>query len=201
MKIGIIGEGQTEFYCLPTLVAKFNHTIVGVHHLHGVGATHAWDKVVCLKFYPYVRAFAKKSSVNKPDNVLIVVDRETRPQCCPELADQAVARLQSLRGADGLMMPVAVVIPNPKFECWLLANPQILDNSPLFKKPISSAIGNQTDGKNIDALIKRHLKADEKWIKHVYGKKLAQKLDLNDKTTLKRSRSLRKFVKELTCLN
>ena len=100
-----------------------------------------------------------------------------------------------------LTMSVAVVIPNPTFECWLLANSKILDNSPLFKKPISSAIGNQTDGKNIPALIQKHLKDSEKWDKPVHGKMLAQKLDLTDTTVLKRSRSLRKFVKEIQTQN
>src|SRR5450432_430399 len=46
--VGICGEH------IPTLVAKFDHAVVGVHHLNGVGKDHPWDKVICLKFYPYV---------------------------------------------------------------------------------------------------------------------------------------------------
>jgi len=197
MKIEIIGEGQTEYYCLPTLVSKFSHTIVGVHHLHGIGVQFDWEKAICVKVYPYVRAFAKRNAVNRPDKVIVVIDRETRMQCCPELSERATRCLHRLLRKENLIIPVCVVIPNRIFESWLFADPKLLDNSPLFKTAISKAIGNQSDEKNIEELIKTHLKPGKKWVKDAYGKKLAQSLDLRDSKVLKRSRSLAKFVKEL----
>src|SRR6266480_3984846 len=89
MRIGVIGEGETEYNCVPTLVSKLGHVVVGVHHLGGAGTDFAWNKLFVNKIFPYVRGFAVKRPENRPDRVVIVLDRERRQECCGALARQA----------------------------------------------------------------------------------------------------------------
>jgi hypothetical protein len=68
----------------------------------------------------------------------------------------------------------------------------------MFKRPLSRLIGGITDGKDILSIINANLKPSRNWDKIRFGLALAKKLDLSKGTVLQRSRSLRKFVKELT---
>jgi hypothetical protein len=198
MRIGVIGEGETEFHCVPTLVAKLGHVVVGVHQLGGVGSGFPWEKLFCDKVYPYVRGFAVKSPINRPDKVIIVLDREERQECCGLLARQAQNLLLSELAKENLTMPVSVVLANRQFECWLVGDGSALDSSPLLKQKLSPLIGTTIDEANVLGIIKQNLKRGCGWDKPRYGKALAQKLDLACPRVLASSRSLRKFVKELT---
>lgn len=195
MRIGVIGEGDTEFYCLPTLVAKLNHVVVGVRNLGGVGDGYEWKSLFERRIYPYVRSFAKSAS--RPDKVVIVLDRERRHACCGSLACDGVTVLTKSLQAEQLTMPVSVVLANRQIECWLFSNPELLDRSPRFKRQMSSLLGSATDESNILDIVHANLKPGKNWDKVRDGKALAQRLDLNCARTLGRSRSLRKFVKEL----
>jgi hypothetical protein len=97
-----------------------------------------------------------------------------------------------------LTLPVSVVLANRQFECWLLANTTALDSSPLLKEPISPHLAETVDEIDVLGIIKSKLKRGCGWDKPRYGKALAQRLDIQDATILSRSRSLRKFVKELS---
>ena len=197
MKIGIIAEGDTEYACLPTLVAKRNHVIVGTYNLGGVGDDFPWDGLMRKKVFPLIRAFAQKQTSGRPDKVIIVIDREKRSDCCPALATTATSLLSRCLAAENVNMNFTVVVPNPIFECWLLADVQALDSSPLFKARLSETIGSTTDGCDVLSMLKPCLKRGAKWDKVKYGKALAQRLDLQSNKVLSASRSLRKFVKEL----
>lgn len=197
MKIGIIGEGFTEYEAVPHLVGKFGHTIVGRAHLHGVGTEYPWEPLIKDRVYALVRSYAVKSPPNRPDKVIVVIDREDRPECCGRLAEIGLAIIQDSLAKEALFIPVSIIIPNKILECWLFAQPGLLDRSKLFRRPISCAIGNQTDGKNILDIVKNNLAPKMKWKKVEHGKALAQKIDLMDQAVLNRSRSLRKFVKEV----
>ena len=197
MKIGVIGEGDTEYHCLPTLAAKFGHIIVSTYNLGGVGPEFPWEGLMRKRVFPLLRACVRKHDAGRPDKVLIVIDREDRSDCCPDLASQAKLVLDSCLGEENLEIDFSVVLPDPCFECWLFADTTALDNSPLFTRRLSEVIGATTDGRRIESLIKPHLKKSEKWDKVKFGKPLAQRLDLTNPAVLAASRSLRKLVKEL----
>jgi hypothetical protein len=197
MRIGIIGEGDTEYYSVPTLVAQLGHTVVGVHNLCGVGDDYPWEALFAKKIYPYVRSFAIKPLTSRPDRVVVVLDRESRSECCGGLAETARQLVAQELASENLRIPLSVILANRQFECWLLANVTALDGSPLLRGPISPLLGAAVDEKDVLGIIKANLKRGCGWDKPRYGKALAQKLDLADQAVLGRSRSLRKFVKEV----
>lgn len=197
MKIGVIGEGETEYLAVPTLISKLGHSVVGTINLHGIGAGFPWDKLCCEKIYPYVRSFALKGQASRPDRVVVVLDREDRPDCCGGLATKAETLIGIELAKEGLSIPTSVVIANRQFECWLMADTNALDASPIMKNPISHLLGANVDEKNVLGIIKKNLKPGKGWDKPKYGKALAQKLDLRNSAILGRSRSLSKFVKEV----
>jgi hypothetical protein len=197
VKIGIIAEGDTEYTCLPTLVAKKGHVIVGTYNLGGVGNQYPWEGLMRKKVFPFLRAFSRKQVGSRPDRVLIVIDREERASCCPDLAAEGVTILQRCLKRSNISLDFRLVVPDPVFECWLMADVCALDASHLFKTRPSSVIGPQTDGVNVLKALKRCLRRSEKWDKVKYGKALAQRLDFEKQNVLAASRSLRKFVKEI----
>jgi hypothetical protein len=197
MHVGIIGEGETEYNSVPTLVAKLGHVVVGVQQLGGVGAEFPWQKLFRSRIYPYVRGFAVKSEDRRPHKVLIMLDRETREECCGRLVQEAENILLEELAKENLQIPFSVVLANRQFECLLLANSKALDDSPLLRGPVSQLLGDSVDEKNVLAIIKSRLKRGHGWHKARYAKALAQRLDLQDPQILGRSRCLRKFVQEL----
>jgi len=198
MMFGVIGEGETEYNCVPSMIATLGHTVAGVHNLGGVGPDYPWDRVFTDKIYPYVRGFAVKRPENRPDRVLIVLDRESREDCCGNLASAAEELLSQSLAKDNLTISLSVVLANRQFECWLLANIHVLDKSRIMKRPISELLNGGTDERNVLRIITSNLVRGETWDKPRYGKQLAQRLDLQDASVLANSRSLRKFVKEVT---
>ncbi len=149
------------------------------------------------KVFPLLRAFAHKQSSGRPDKVIIVIDRERRSDCCPDLSYIANSVLSSSLAAENIEISFSVIIPDPCFECWLFANVEALDSSPLFKTKPSTVIGVTTDGRDMIDVIRPCLKPGIKWDKVRFGKGLAQRIDLRDNVVLSASRSLRKLVKEL----
>ena len=113
------------------------------------------------------------------------------------LSVQAEGLLAQALAQENLTLPVSVVLANRQFECWLLANTTALDSSPLVKGPISPYLAESVDEVDVLGIIKSKLRRGCGWDKPRYGKALAQRLDIEDDTILSRSRSLRKFVKEL----
>lgn len=198
MKIGIIAEGFTEYESVPKLVGKLGHSVVGRNNLRGIGEEFPWEALFERKIFPLVRAYALRPYSNRPDKVLIVIDRENRPECCGQLAALGSSVLQNLLSAESLSIATSIVLPNRCIECWLFAQPELLDTSPLFKRPIALQIGNAIDEKNILQIVKNNLAPNKTWDKIAHGKLLAQAINLSSPSVLARSRSLRKFVKELT---
>lgn len=198
MKIGFIGEGETEFNCLPTLISKFGHQTVGNHHLSGVSGSFPWEKLMKIRIFPYLRGFAVKKGQTRPDKVLIVIDREKRGDCCGLLSTAGHSVLKACLESCNLDISFAIVLPNPTFESWLFSQPDLLDNSPLFDGPISHLFPQDLDSRNALNIAKARLKAGKAWDKPKHGKALAQRIDLGDATVASRSRSLRKFIKEIS---
>lgn len=201
MKIGIIGEGETEYACLPTLIAKLGHQVVQTFNLGGIPPQWAWEKIFSDKIFPFVRAFLLKSPAGRPDKIIIVLDRDDRGDCCGQLAENGRRVLEQLLAAEPALGPapaIAVILPNPQFECWLFSQPELLRRSPLFTQPPETLLNDGCmDGKKILNIVGRTLRTGKRWDKVKDGKGLARRLDLNNPAVLQRSRSLRKFVKEL----
>lgn len=79
MTIVCVNEGDTEFACVPKIAGRLGHVIIGNFNVGGCAQD--WDQAFEVQILPYVRTAALKD----PDKILVVVDRENRPECSPSL--------------------------------------------------------------------------------------------------------------------
>ncbi len=119
MRIGVVVDGRSEFSALPKLKLQIEDIS---------GNTIA--EIVKADIHPMAtaaviaRAAAERISVlqmRNVDCVVVLVDREDRPECPGALAEQIRERIQPRAP-----MPVAVVIKDRTFENWLVSDPDAL---------------------------------------------------------------------------
>src|SRR4051812_21151019 len=104
MKVAIIGEGETEFYCAPKLVGRLGHVLI--HRSQIGGAMEDWEATIKIKVLPQVQTAALK----KPDKLVILLDREGRSECCPTLAGAAIAIIAAGLAAENLTCPFCIIV-------------------------------------------------------------------------------------------
>jgi len=127
VKIGIIVEGLGEFDSLPEVYAKLclrpgDQLLAPAHaRLHPKSAP---DQIAKSALRPVV--ILKKRGA---EMVLLLIDREDRPDCAPEFA-QAIETAFVAMGEQ-----VHVVVKNRKFENWLIADPKALASHKKRFKP------------------------------------------------------------------
>lgn len=192
MNIACIGEGDTEFFCLPKIVGRLGNVVISNANVGGCAED--WDYSFSNQILPYARTAALK----KPDKILIVVDKERRHGCCPELAGRAASIIAQGLAAVNLATPFAIVVADKKFEAIVMADYELVDRLPILRQPVSALLGPSLDGKDPKSVINRALRAGQSYHKVRHGSALAGKMRLSDEAVLGRSRSLRKLVKELT---
>lgn len=194
MRVAVIGEGQTEYYCLPTIAGRLGNTVLGQAHIRGSNAGFDWDNLIRTRVAPYVHVMA----VRRPDKIVIVLDREEREDCAPELAERAMQIIQAECAHYLGQAAVAVIICDRKFECLLFADYEAVESIGILQQMATAAFPPVTDEVNVPALIKPHLQKGKTFNKHRHGKQLAQRMALHEEKVLDRNRSMRKLVKELT---
>lgn len=115
MRIGVIVDGRSEFSALPKLNPQ-------IEHLSG----NVIADIVKADVHPMATAavIARAASeriavlqVRRVDRVVLLVDREDRPECPGVLAEQIRERIQPQAP-----VPVLVVIKDKAFENWLVSD-------------------------------------------------------------------------------
>lgn len=192
MKVACIGEGDTEFFCVPKIIGRLGHVVISNANLGG--CSQDWDQTFSAQILPYVQTAALKH----PDRILIVVDREKRPECCPRLVQRAIAIVTNGLAQVNLTTPFSIVVSDKKFESVLMADYELVDKLPILAQPVSPGFGPSLDGTDPKPLLDRALRPGMAYHKVRHGGALAAKMRLDTETVLRRSRSLRKLVKEFT---
>lgn len=192
MRLCWVVEGETEYRCVGAMAGQLGHNTIGVTHIHG--GCDDWDQTVRAKVIPQARIHARKN----PDKLLIVLDREDRVDCPPALAARALGLINAALAGDGRLCPVSVIVSNKQFECILFADFDLVDRLQIFREPISPYLAGTTDGKKMKSVVKRCLKPRTKYDQVTVGQAIARRMNLRSVEVQARSRSLRKFVKELT---
>lgn len=141
MNIACIGEGETEFFCVPKIVGRLGNVVVS--NVNIGGCAEDWDYSFSNQILPHVQAVALK----QPDKILIVVDKERRPLCSPELATRASSIIEQGLLAVSLVTPFAIVVSDKKFESIVMADYELVDRLPILQGPISGSFGPSLDGK------------------------------------------------------
>ena len=186
-----MGEGDTEFFCLPKIVGRLGHVVISNANLGGCAED--WDQSFSTQILPYVRTAALK----RPDKILIVVDRERRVDCCVGLVERAGTILTTGLAAVNLTTSFTIVVSDRKFESIVMADYDLVDNLPILSRPVSIDFGPTLDGKDPKPMLERALKPGASYHKVRHGGALASKMRLDSAVVLQHSRSLRKLVKDL----
>lgn len=153
-----------------------------------------WERLFELRVIPLVHAMLSKG----PDKIVIVVDRERRPDCCPDLARRGLTVIMQNCGHCIGNCQVAIVISDLNFESILFADYETVDRLPILKtENISLNFPTSTDRQSVISWIGHHLKPGESYQKIRDGMFLAQHLQLDKVEIQARSRSLRKLIREL----
>lgn len=192
MKIGIIVEGLGEFHSLREVYAKLrlrsgDQLLAPAHaRLHPKSAP---DQIAKSALRP-VDILKKRGA----DAVLLLIDREDRPDCAPEFA-QAIETAFVAMGEQ-----VHVVVKNRKFENWLIADPKALAGlkgrfkpTEAFRKHVSpNKADNVPDGA---ALLKQICVKGSYYHKTQDPPRILEKMDITEAG--KNSRSFRRFLRLL----
>lgn len=190
MRIGCIVEGDTEYYCTPKLLGRLGHVVLTPLSIHGSSGN--WEQLLLRKVVPRIRALALKA----PDKIIIMLDREDRPDCTAELARQATQVISHEITNFKITCSIAIIIADKYFECLLFADYDLLDSMPIFSERVSPRLGDTTDGKNVLALAKAALREGERYRKNEHGPILARRINLDSTAVAGRNRALRKLLKE-----
>jgi hypothetical protein len=192
VKIACVGEGDTEYFCVPKIIGRLGHIVVSNANLGG--CCQDWDQTFTAQILPYVRTAALK----RPDKILIVLDREKRPECCPSLVQRAITIVTDGLAQVNLSTAFSIIVSDKKFESVVMADYELVDKLPILERAVSPEFGDSLDGKDPKTIVDRALKPGTAYHKVRHGGALASRMRLDSETVLQRSRSLRKLVKELT---
>jgi hypothetical protein len=116
--VGLIVEGETEFYALPQLKRIFHDRCPALKliNLGGVGSTLtpvAIAKMVAGKIKVLIAAGCRR--------VVVCIDREQRPECAGQFAESVYLALGGqLASSD--QCRVSIVVADRTFEAWILAD-------------------------------------------------------------------------------
>lgn len=192
MRIAVIGEGETEYRCLPTIAGRMGNVVVGQMIVGTNGEKFDWALLIEKKVVPRVLAMAERA----PDKIVVAVDREGRDECPPELAAQGLQIIRERCGHRLGGCAVALVVSNRRFENTLFADYEAVDSLPILSGPVSHLLPTETDGHNVLGLIRGSTRPGACYDKELHGAFLARRIRVEDEGCLKRSRTLQKLVKE-----
>lgn len=128
MRIGLIVDGEAEFFSLPALMQRVDtpHEVRGrvVHaHIHPLGGI---PKLVHRLIVP-VKALVEQ---RRADKVVVLLDREQRRRCCGDIAHELKGALERECARQAIGVLIEVVLKDRTFENWLVADPEALRKSP-----------------------------------------------------------------------
>lgn len=192
MKVAIIGEGQTEFYCVPKMAGRLGNVVVGCVWTRTVSTRFDWERFFELRVVPLVLAMLAK----RPEKIVVVIDRGDRTDCSPDLAERGLTVIAG-RCAHCLGdCSVSVIVSDKRFECLLFADYNRVDQLRILNGPRSHTFPTTTDSQNVLNWIKPALRRGSAYHKIRDGMFLAQGMDLQNPQVQGRNRSLRKLVHE-----
>jgi hypothetical protein len=193
--VACVVEGKTEYFTVPKLVGRLGHAVVLTLKFDGGNNDECpWESLIDSRVVPRVIGAAEKG----PDKILVVIDREGRNDCSPELGEQALQIIHSGLADRNLTARVGIVVCDRRFENLLMADTELVDNFKFLLSRFSDKIGQHSDGKNVVRLFNECCPKTQRYDKLAHGIALARNMAITSQAVQSRSRSLRKLVKELS---
>lgn len=201
--VGLVVEGEAEVGAIPQLLRELIQNRVirlsAPAHFHGQPvqcAPNRFREFIRNKIVPLVRA----AMLKQVSLVVVLIDREDREQCpgafAQDMARTIVALMESRFQYDG-MPRISVVCADRRLENWLVADPSGLCNHAYLAKDLSTAVGNNADGKDALTLLKGAYRPGRAYHKRMDASRLAKAVCVMKPEVRHRSKSLDKFLREL----
>lgn len=193
-KIGIIVDGEGEYYALPLLLEK----MAGCFEI--VARPLYCDIQPCAKDLRQqgmrIAATAKILIAQGAENIIVVLDKETRKGCSKALADKLTTAVKYEFTRLGLVTPVETVLKVRKFENWLVADGRALESQKNLLRV--SRIRQQADSNKADSILDAYDLLRVHSVDKAYAKRRGA-IDICRKADpllmAKNSRSFRKFLR------
>jgi hypothetical protein len=194
MRIGMLVDGQAEFRAMPLLIPRIDspHTLLSPLYAD-IQPNAPISQVVGA-----VRCKLPILAAHRADALVVLVDREQRPDCPGELAAAVEQELLECCTQAGVGT-VGVVIKNRMFENWLVADTRALGQMRkrfAFPDRAFDQIRGRADSVDAADLLKRHA------AKRAYDKISDAMKVLHTSEPLRmaeNSRSFRRFLRRLEC--
>lgn len=147
------------------------------------------------KLLPATRAV----TLRPHSKVLVVVDREDRPDCPGAFAQsvraELIRQLQAKHGYSGVP-PIAVVCADRKLENWLLADPHSVHGHAYIRKDMRRRVGANADGLDAVQMLQWAYGRRRHYQKTKDAPALAARVRASRQDVRQRSKSLDKLLRE-----
>ncbi len=191
--MGLVVEGQSEYHAVPELLERLGERRTTPAVFQGQGSEMTPEAVV-NRMIGCVRAQLSK----KIRRLLVILDRENREECAPSLARRIYDALVRRLAKEGVHSPcaISVICPDRMFENWLLADPRGLSEHKYILDSCGTNAPANVDGSDGKNDLSKLFVANRKYAEGKMTGDLARNIRAECTVVQKRSRSLRKFVKE-----
>jgi hypothetical protein len=196
MKIGILVEGDGEYYALPHLLRRLGSPHVVLDPLLSPMQPLAPPAQIAFVASKKFQLLLNKGA----DFILLLIDKETRRECTGPLVEEIEREARKHLRSLSRTAKVRVVLKVTKLENWLVADPQALRELPKLFEDVEriekQVVTGRADAVDAHALLKACTR------KGSYNKKacaieICRKLD--PERACLNSRSFRKLLKTLDC--
>ena len=195
MSIGLVVEGKSAIGAVPVLLRSAGLDVGRALQFPGQPVDCSVSTLVQKVLLPRVRI-----AVLKPyTRILVVLDRESRPDCPGDFAirvrQEIISQLAASFGYEG-QPAVLVVVANRCLENWLIADPDGLLGHSYIRRSIRTRVGASADERDAIHIINYAYPNGRVYHKTRDAAGLAAKVRVCDPDVRKRSRSLDKLLKE-----
>lgn len=192
----LVVEGEAEYAAIPVLLRSRGIETGRPIIYRGQGVDCTISVLVERKLLrPTLAAFEKRCG-----RVVVVIDRERRPDCpgdfAQRVANELRRQLRARAGYDG-EPPVSVVCADRCLENWLLADPEAFGGHAYIVRSVVKRVGNNADGIDAIGIIKWAFRRGKQYDKVRDAPTFAANVRAELPVARGRSRSLNKFLKEL----
>lgn len=196
--IGLVVEGEADFAAIPILLRSAGIRVAGPAHFGGQPTDCEPGKFqyfVQKAIVPIVRIMCLKGV----SLVAVVIDREDRPQCPGNFAQdvlQVIVRTMKAEWRYDGSPRIAVISADRNLENWLIADPKGILVHNYIRRDLSRQVGRNADGKDAIALLEQAFPPARRYHKRMDAPALAAKVRPMQPDVRRRSHSLDKLLRE-----
>lgn len=199
LRFVLVVEGVSEYGAIPVLLRTAGYSPMAIMQFGGQAIDCDVTTLVdrCLVKHTWL------AMLKQPDKVIVVLDRENRPDCPGQFASairtELIRQLTEAFRYSGAPC-LNVVCADRKLENWLIADPAEVAKHSYISRSFASKVGNNADSKDAEAIIKAAYRSGTQYHKRRDAPRLALRVRTNQPAVRNRSDSLDKLLREVSAL-